>query len=166
VPFRKPAGRGHGVRGIALVGFMGAGKTTVGRALAARLGWPFLDLDEILVARFGPIADQVARDGLGSFREREAGLVRELCDGAPRVLAAGGGTFADPASRDALRASYRTIWLDATLPELSTRLGPGRDVRCGTTAAPSATRSAGPRTRWPRRGSTPPDGLRTRSWTR
>src|SRR5687767_6506718 len=111
--------------GIALVGFMGAGKTSVGRVLAARLAWPFADTDEILAVRHGAIALQVARDGLQAFREREVALVRELCDGVVRVLATGGGTFADPASRATLRASYRTVWLDAPLEALRERVGEG-----------------------------------------
>lgn len=112
------------MKGLALVGFMGAGKTTVGRILARRLGWPFLDLDEEL-ARAGPIAEAIARDGIGRFRAREAELVSELCgDGVARVLAAGGGTFADDTSRAALRSAYRTVWLDAPLAVLEARVGP------------------------------------------
>lgn len=116
------------MKGVALVGFMGSGKTTVGRSLSTRLGWAFADLDEILVERFGPIALQVLDQGWPVFRAREAALVVELCDDAVRVLATGGGTFADPASRAALRANYRTVWLDAPLQVLERRIGPD-DVR-------------------------------------
>lgn len=115
-------------RGLALVGFMGAGKSTVGRVLAGRLGWPFVDTDQVLIRRFGAIAAQL-RDGEASFRAREAEVVRELCDESLRVLATGGGAFLDEASRRCLEASYDTVYLAAPLHVLADRVaGAGRPL--------------------------------------
>ena len=111
--------------GIALVGFMGSGKTTVGRALARRLGWSFVDLDDRLASRHGPIADQIALDGLGAFRRREVAAAIELCDGRARVLATGGGTWIEREARDALARGYLAVWLDAPLDVISARVGDG-----------------------------------------
>ena len=127
------------MKGVALVGFMGAGKTTVGRILASRLGWPFADLDEELALRSGPIARQIEVEGIAVFRAREAALARELCDGVARVLATGGGTFVDPATRAALGAAYRTAWLDAPLAVLEARIGQG-DARRPLWSASRAAR--------------------------
>lgn len=115
----------EGGSGVALVGFMGSGKTTVGRLLAQRLGWPLVDLDEVLVARHGPIALQIARDGLGTFRDRERDEALRWCVAGPRVLATGGGTFVDPVVRQALCTSYHTVHLDAPLDVIGTRVGAG-----------------------------------------
>lgn len=114
--------------GYALGGFMGAGKSTVGGLLAARTGLPFVDLDQVLVARFGAIADQFAVDGESVFRQRERDAVAELCDGVARVVATGGGTWADPANRTALRAAYRTVVLALPFAAAAARVGvdPGR----------------------------------------
>jgi shikimate kinase len=116
-----PIGAANG-RGIALGGFMGCGKTTVGRRLAELLDWPFVDLDDLLVARDGPIAAQFAAVGEAGFRFRERALVLELCDGRQRVLATGGGTWIDPDSRAALRGSYWTVVLHAPLEVLRSRV--------------------------------------------
>lgn len=102
-------------RGVALGGFMGVGKTTVGRRLADRLGLPFVDTDSVLAARHGPIAQQFEAAGEAVFRERERALVAELCDGAPAVVATGGGTWVDPSSRGRLRARFHTVVLRAPL---------------------------------------------------
>lgn len=111
---------GHN-RGLALVGFMGAGKSTVGRALADRLGCAFVDTDEILETRFGAIAGQVSTDE-ASFRSREAAVVQELCDGVVRVLATGGGVFVSPDNRRRLQACYTTVHLAAPLAVLRERV--------------------------------------------
>jgi shikimate kinase len=112
-------------RGLALAGFMGVGKTTVGRRLAMRVGLPFCDLDALLTERFGPIAAQWAEVGEAGFRAREAALVAELCDGTPRVVALGGGTWVDPKNRARLREHYRAIVLDAPLEVVRQRIGSG-----------------------------------------
>ena len=116
-----------GTRGVALGGFMGVGKSTVGRLLADRLGLPFVDMDQVLARRHGPIADQFQRDGEAAFRAREAALVKELCGGPPIVLATGGGTWMDPSNRQALQERFHTVVLQASLAELRARIGEGAD---------------------------------------
>jgi shikimate kinase len=113
-------------RPVALVGFMGAGKTTVGAALSAALGWPFVDSDAALADRFGPIAAQLADPE--RFRAREEALIHELAEGAARVLATGGGGVLRPGARAVLAASYRVFWLDAPLAVLAARDTSGRPL--------------------------------------
>jgi len=114
-------------RGVALGGFMGTGKSTVGAALAARLGLPFADLDAILVERHGPIPAQFAADGEAGFRAREAALVVEQCGLGPRVLATGGGAWVSDVNRAHLRARFWTIVLTAPLDVIGARIGHGVD---------------------------------------
>jgi len=104
---------------------MGTGKSAVGSALAEALGVPFVDMDDELARRHGPIETQFARDGEARFRERERQLVRELADGAPRVVATGGGAWVCPDNREVLEASYRTVCLTAPLEILRRRVGDG-----------------------------------------
>jgi shikimate kinase / 3-dehydroquinate synthase len=111
--------------GVVLGGFMGVGKSTVGRRLASVLGLPFIDADLQLAARHGPIADQIAGVGERTFRAREAALLLGLCDGVPRVIATGGGAFAQPHLREALRAAGFLVTLSAPLPVLRRRVGDG-----------------------------------------
>ncbi len=84
------------MRGVVLGGFMGVGKTTVGRALARRTGLPFVDTDALITARHGPIARQFQLEGEAVFRARERGVVLGLGDGVPRVVAVGGGVWSQP----------------------------------------------------------------------
>ena len=117
------------MKSIAIGGSMGAGKSTVGQALAERLGWTFIDMDSILESRFGPIADQFATDGEATFRQREADLVREITQ--PRVVVAtGGGVFARRELREVLRAHCTLVTLDVTAEMATARVGsdPGRPL--------------------------------------
>lgn len=109
---------------IALCGFMGAGKTTVGRALAARLGWDFEDLDARFTALHGPIPDFFARRGEAAFREAEQAVLRSVPT-ERTVLALGGGTTVDPAGRLWVERHFETVFLDVPLDEAGRRVGTG-----------------------------------------
>jgi shikimate kinase len=108
---------------IYLVGFMAAGKTTVARALAARLGWRMEDIDELIEARERrPVADIFARHGEPYFRGVEREILRLLLPLRHVVVATGVGTFMDPENRAAINLDGVSIWLDVPLEELVVRL--------------------------------------------
>ncbi|WPB83410.1 3-dehydroquinate synthase [Sediminicoccus rosea] len=116
---------------IVLVGMPGAGKSSIGRRLAARLGLPFRDADtEIEQAAGIPIAEIFARYGEAHFREGERRVIARLLNsGEPIVLATGGGAYVDPRSRAAIRDSGATaLWLKCRLSTLLRRVA-GRDHR-------------------------------------
>jgi shikimate kinase/3-dehydroquinate synthase len=116
-------------RSIVLVGLMGAGKTSIGRRLAARLGLPFRDADqEIELAAGCTIPELFARYGEAAFRDGERRVIRRLLAGDPMVLAFGGGAFMDPQTREVTRAEAVSVWLRCTLPTLVRRVS-GRDNR-------------------------------------
>jgi shikimate kinase len=108
---------------VYLVGFMAAGKTTLARALAKRLDWQAVDIDELIEQReHAPVAEIFAKHGEAYFRavERQV-LVEQL---APRhvVVATGGGTFADPQNRAAINRDGVSVWLDVPLERLIARV--------------------------------------------
>ncbi len=108
---------------IVLVGLMGAGKTSIGRRLAARLGLPFLDADaEIEQAAGCSIPELFARYGEAYFREGEKKVIRRLLMGGPAVLAYGGGAFMDPATRASTRERAVSVWLRCPLQTLVRRV--------------------------------------------
>jgi shikimate kinase len=116
-------------RPIVLVGLMGAGKSTVGRRLARRLGLPFVDSDAAIEDAAGYSAAEVfERFGEQDFRDGERRLVARLIDGEVRVIATGGGAFVDPNTRDLLNDRAITVWLDAPLDVLADRTA-RRDTR-------------------------------------
>lgn len=97
---------------IVLVGFMAAGKSTVGRLLAERLGWEFVDLDDHILARTGRTPARIIRDdGEAAFRAVEAEATRELAGRERLVLAPGGGWGVDPRTMVDLGAGSIRIWL-------------------------------------------------------
>jgi shikimate kinase len=109
---------------VALVGYRGTGKTTVGRLLAARLGWDFLDADEVLEAEAGAsIPALFAAEGEPAFRDREADVLRRLTARDRLVLATGGGAVLRPENRDALRRFGTVVWLRSDPATLRRRLG-------------------------------------------
>jgi shikimate kinase len=109
-------------RPIVLVGLMGAGKSTVGRRLARRLGLPFVDSDIAIEEASGSkTAELFERYGEHDFRDGERRLVARLVDGAVRVIATGGGAFNDPRTREILNQRAITIWLDAPVDVLAER---------------------------------------------
>ncbi|MCS6855249.1 MAG: 3-dehydroquinate synthase [Elioraea sp.] len=116
-------------RSIVLVGLMGAGKSAIGRRLAARLGLPFVDADaEIERAAGMSIRDIFATLGEAAFRDGERRVIARLLAGPQIVLATGGGAFMDPETRALVRARGRSVWLKVDLPILVRRVS-GRNDR-------------------------------------
>ena len=116
-------------RPIVLVGLMGAGKSTVGRRLAKRLGLQFVDSDSEIEGASGLTAAEVyEKFGEKDFRDGERRLVARLMDGEVRVIATGGGAYVDPRTRELLNDRAITIWLDAPIDILTERTG-RRDTR-------------------------------------
>jgi shikimate kinase len=110
-------------RSLLLAGMMGAGKTSVGRLLAQRLGWAFVDSDACVEqTQSRPIREIFALEGEARFRalEREA---LETLPASQAVVALGGGAVVDPATRKLLRAKGTLVWLDASPEALAKRLG-------------------------------------------
>ena len=124
----KPDHGGRPVpKAIFVAGFMGSGKSTIGRALARELGWAFVDLDEEIERREGKDIPSVFTDsGEGGFRDCEHDALREQADAARRgtalVLALGGGTYAYARNRHLMRSVGPTIWLDAAASNLWERV--------------------------------------------
>jgi shikimate kinase len=117
-------------RAIALVGLMGAGKSTVARLLAARLGGRAVDLDQLLETEAGcSVAELFRRDGEAGFRRREAARLSEVLASPPAVLACGGGTIVDPASRERLKEACRVVWLEVSAEEALRRVGRYAETR-------------------------------------
>jgi len=118
-----PVGVALGRRSIVLVGMMGAGKSSVGRRLAARLGVPFVDADtEIEKAAGMTITEIFAAHGEPYFRSGETRVIARLLESGPQVLATGGGAFMNPETREAIRAKGVSVWLRATLDVLNRRI--------------------------------------------
>ena len=114
-----------GRRSVVLVGMMGAGKSSIGRRLASRLGIPFIDADEeIEIAHAGmKIHEIFAEHGEPYFRAGEARVIARLLKGGPQVLATGGGAFMNPETRAAIGASGISIWLKADFEHHGTGKG-------------------------------------------
>jgi len=103
-----------GDNGIALIGFMGAGKSAVGRELSRRTGWPRHDTDEMIRAQFGiSIPDNFARHGELAFRDAETTLLKTLQPGLGGIVVTGGGIVLREENVRLLRRMGRIIWLDA-----------------------------------------------------
>jgi shikimate dehydrogenase len=101
-------------RSIALIGFMGAGKTTCGLALSQRLGWPFIDIDQLIQERTSTTIPQLLSRGIEVFRDQERQALGEVAQGGPVVIAAGGGLPVTKACRDLLSSHFSTAWLWAS----------------------------------------------------
>lgn len=123
------------MRCVVLIGFMGAGKTTVGRALAKNLGWNFLDLDDVIEQReHKSVAEIFAASGEPAFRHMESAALDALLQdhqaGSDLILALGGGAFVQKQNRDALiSAGAITVLLQAPVEELRKRCQAERKVR-------------------------------------
>ena len=113
--------------GIYLAGFMASGKTTIGRMLAERLGWTFIDLDQEIETRQGASIPEIFdRHGEPEFRRIETEAlrahVRTIQCGQPSVVALGGGTFVQPGNFDLVVSNGITIWLDCPLETVRRRI--------------------------------------------
>jgi shikimate kinase len=111
-----------------LVGFMASGKTTIGRAVAEELGWPFTDIDsEIELHQGRSIAEIFLQDGEAAFRDLETETIRarvvEIEAGNPCVVALGGGAFVQPRNWELIQNNGVAVWLDCTLETVRKRLG-------------------------------------------
>ncbi len=110
-------------RTVALVGLMGAGKSTVGRRLAGKLGRPFVDSDDEIEKAAGlAVADIFALHGEEEFRRVEHKVLERLLAGPPQVLATGGGAYLKAETREMMRQNAVTIWLNADLETLWKRV--------------------------------------------
>ncbi len=106
-----------------LVGFMGAGKTTVGRAVGRRLGWRVVDIDERIEHREGRrVASIFSRDGEAYFRQVERQVLHDLLPERNIVVSTGGGTFVDADNRALMLADGRVAWLDVALASVIERV--------------------------------------------
>jgi len=109
-----------------LVGFMGSGKSEVGRRVAADLGWSFEDTDRAVERERGQSVERIFQEaGEERFREAERAVLRELSGRVAIVVATGGGLFLDRSSRHLMKHGGATVWLDAGLETVRRRLGPG-----------------------------------------
>lgn len=112
-----------GQRSVVLVGMMGAGKSSIGRRLAGRLGIPFVDADtEIEKAAGMTISEIFEAHGEPYFRAGETRVIARLLEGGPQVLATGGGAFMNPETRAAICAKGISVWLRATVEVLARRI--------------------------------------------
>lgn len=130
---------------VVLTGFMGTGKTTVGRLVARDLGWTFVDTDDVIVARHGPIDAIFAEQGEDAFRALEREVAADVARSQHHVIATGGRMLLDPANADALTATGRVFCLAASADEIVRRLtadvdGPVRPLLAGDDPAAAAAR--------------------------
>jgi shikimate kinase len=111
-------------KNITLAGFMGTGKSTVGRLVAERLGWRFVDTDVIIEARSGrTIAEIFAQDGESAFRQLEAEVCPEMAALCHQVIAVGGGALLNPTIRECVQQHGLLIALTCDLDEIIRRVG-------------------------------------------
>ena len=129
-----------GKRCVVLIGMMGAGKSTIGRRMAARLRLPFLDADtEIETAAGMSIPDIFETHGEPHFRDGEARVIARLLDGGPAVIATGGGAFMREETRGRVRDKAVSIWLKADAEVIMKRVRRRTDRPLLQNADPEAT---------------------------
>ena len=125
---------------IFLVGMMGSGKTTLGRALAQRLRLPFADTDRLLVERTGvPVTTIFEIEGEAGFRRRESTVIAELAEGNDQVVATGGGAVLSAENRSVMRSAGTVIYLRARIDHLWERTRHDTSRPLLATADPRAT---------------------------
>ncbi len=128
-------------KNIVLIGFMGSGKSTVGRELHHRLGYPLVDMDHVIEHRAGkPITAIFAEDGEEAFRDMETKLLEEMNDpDAPRrIISTGGGVVGREANRDLLRHLGYVVWLHAPIAVILDRTARNRERPLLQTDDPAA----------------------------
>ncbi|MDQ6781860.1 MAG: shikimate kinase [Actinomycetota bacterium] len=113
---------------VLLIGMMGAGKSTVGSALAERLGWPYLDSDDEIVRRRGLTVPEIWKaEGERAFRAEEAAVLAVAATSAqPVVVAVAGGALLDEANRSVVAGAGLVVWLRADVATLAHRVGSGQ----------------------------------------
>jgi len=114
-------------RRVLLIGMMGAGKTTIGRRLADRLGWPHLDSDEMIQRATGKTVPEIFEErGEAAFRAEESRVLAEAATSAgPAVVSVAGGAVLDPDNRTLMRTAGPVVWLRADPGVLAQRVGDG-----------------------------------------
>jgi len=112
---------------VVLIGMMGAGKSTTGRLLAERLGWPHLDSDDEIERQTGRTVPQIWKaDGETAFRAEESRvLAQATTSDGPAVIAVAGGAVLDPENRARIREAGMVVWLRAGVAVLAARVGSG-----------------------------------------
>lgn len=123
VKARRDTGKVSGMNNIALVGFMGCGKTTIGRELASSLNCTFVDTDEAIEKEVGlPVPDIFAQRGEPFFRRVETEILARLSNNPNLILSCGGGIVKEPENIRLLKAGGRVVYLRATPRELTRRI--------------------------------------------
>lgn len=139
-------------KSIVLVGFMGSGKSTVGRELHQRLGYPLVDMDQVIEQRAGKsIAAIFENEGEAVFRDLETELLEELTDPAAprRIISTGGGVIGREKNRTLLRGLGYVVWLHAPMAVILERTGKNRERPLLHTDDPAAKVAALMETRRP-----------------
>ena len=115
---------------IFLIGYMGCGKSTLGRALAAATGLDFIDLDHYIEQRFhATVAELFARRGENGFRQVEQAMLREVCGFSDVIIACGGGTPCFFSNMEEMNEAGLTVWLNTPIERLYERLQRNRSKR-------------------------------------
>jgi shikimate kinase len=123
---------------IFLIGYRCTGKTSVGKNIAGKIGWEFIDADDLLMKKTGEtVSEIVARDGWPAFRKIEKDVLKEICRGRGQVIATGGGVVLDDENIDRMRQSGIVVWLRATPETILKRMH--RDTK-NTDLRPSLTK--------------------------
>lgn len=107
---------------IFLIGFMCAGKSRVGRALAPLLGIPFVDIDRVVEERVGALAPFIQREGEAAFRKLESEVLEELLIGGSAVISTGGGTPCEGNNLERMQQAGTTVWLQVPMVDLMPRI--------------------------------------------
>jgi shikimate kinase len=124
MPQSLPPNLPHFDRALVLIGLMGAGKSTIGKRLAARVHLPFVDADQEIERAAGlTISEIFERFGEKEFRDGERRVIGRLVDGKPKVIATGGGAFMQEETRALILDRATAIWLDADIEVLADRVG-------------------------------------------